>query len=108
MIKPGRVILVGDEALGVLARAAGVDNYVFKGNCRELVEWVKEKASSCDVLIYLDEIMETCVELKALIEVYFKDKLVVELEHPLKERTKDLKARYREQARRDLGIEIEL
>lgn len=108
MIRQGRVLLVGDEAMGVLGNAAGVEVYVFRGNCRELVDRLKENASLYDVLIYLNEIAEQCRELKTVLDVYFKNKLLVELEHPLKERIRDPKTRYREMARRDLGVEIEL
>lgn len=108
MIKPGRVLFIGDEGLGIIARAAGFESFVFRGDCRELADWLTTNIAMYDVIVYTDNIAEQCSEFRNLLATYTREKLVVELEHPLKREFTDPRKHYKEQARKDLGIEIEL
>lgn len=108
MIKVGRVVIIGDEVLALVASAAGLESYTFKGNCAELYDWLVNNASSYDVLVYLDEIANKCAKVRKLLAEYAKEKTVMELEHPLKKEFTDPKKLYKEVARKILGIGIEL
>lgn len=108
MIKSGRIIVIGDEVMALVASAAGLESYIFKGNCAELYDWLVNNASSYDVLIYLDDVASKCAKVKKLLAEYAKEKTVMELEHPLKKELADPRKLYKELASRILGIEVEL
>lgn len=108
MIKSGRIIVIGDEVTALVASAAGLESYIFNGNCAELYDWLVNNASSYDVLIYLDDVANKCAKVKKLLAEYAKEKMVMELEHPLKKELTDPRKLYKELASRILGIEVEL
>ncbi|MEM0199080.1 MAG: hypothetical protein QW123_03215 [Desulfurococcaceae archaeon] len=108
MIKRGRVIFIGDEALELIARAAGLDAYLFKANCEDLNNWLSNNIQNYDVIVYLDLVAESCSSFRRILNAYSREKLFVELEYPLKKEFTDPKKYYKELAKKDLGVEIEL
>lgn len=108
MIRTGRIVIIGDEVLALVANAAGLESYIFKDDCAELYDWLVNNASSYDVLIYLDKVANKCAKVRRLLAEYAKEKIVMELEHPLKKEFTDPRKLYKEVARRILGIGVEL
>lgn len=108
MIRPGRVVFVCDEVLDLVAKAAGLETYVFRGDCRDLYGWLGSSAGQYDVIVYLDTVVEACADARRMLEAYSRERLLVELEHPLKKELTDPRRRYREVAKKDLGVEVEL
>lgn len=108
MIKTGKIVVIGDEVMALVASAAGLESYVFNGNCTELYDWLVDNASSYDVLIYLDDVVSKCAKVKNLLSEYAKEKIVMVLEHPLRGKLIDPRKPYKELANRILGIEVEL
>ncbi|MEM0317347.1 MAG: hypothetical protein QXO97_05100 [Candidatus Nezhaarchaeales archaeon] len=108
MIRTGRIVVIGDEILALVASAAGIESYTFKGNCSELYNWLTNNVPSYDVIIYLDDVADKCTKIKKILAEYAKEKMVMELEHPLKKEFVDPKKLYKEFACRVLGFEVEL
>lgn len=108
MIKTGRIVIIGDEVMALVASAVGLESHIFKGNCAELYEWLLSNASLYDIIIYLDEIADKCAKVKKLLVEYAKEKTIMELEHPLKKEFMDPRRYYKELASKILGVEVEL
>lgn len=108
MIRRGKIVLIGDEGLELIALAAGLDAYRFKGNCEDLRNWLLNNIHMYDVIVYLDLVAESCSDFRKVLNTYSRDRLIVEIEYPLKKQFTDPKKYYKEIVRRDLGVEIEL
>ncbi|MEM0368740.1 MAG: hypothetical protein QXJ69_01925 [Desulfurococcaceae archaeon] len=108
MIKPGKIVFIGDEYLEIIALAAGVDAYVFNNDCRKLEEWITKNIQLYDVIVYLDTVSSTCSDVIDHAKSIARDKIFLMLEHPLLSVQRDPRDYYRELARKILGIEITL
>jgi len=104
LIKRGRVVVIGDEYLELIALAAGVEAYAFDGDCEKLLNWVKANIESYDAVIYLDTIASSCRDVGDLLEKSGGVKLLIE--HPAKRAYKDPKEYYREMTKKVLGVEV--
>lgn len=108
MIKLGKVLLLGDEFLELVALAAGVDAYVFDGNCKKLYEWLSLNMRIYDAIICLDTVTQACVEVEDLLKRAMPEKMILRIKHPVKGVPEDPREYYKELARRVLGVEIVL
>lgn len=108
MIKRGRVVVIGDEYLELIAYAAGVDAYVFDDDCKKLSDWLLARFETYDVIVYLSDVADKCKDLKDLLEKKIHEKIILSIEHPMREAYKDPREYYREISRRILGVEISL
>lgn len=108
MIKGGRILVVGDEYLELIALAAGVDTYLFDDNCKKLLDWLISNIESYDVIVYLDIIADECRDVKDFLEKNIHEKIVLSIEHPTRGVYKDPREYYKEMTRRILGVEVSL
>jgi len=108
MIKPGRVLFVGDEVLKLIALAAGVDYYLFNGSCRDASEWLRNNIAGYDIIACMDSVVRECKEIGRLLESYVREKLVIVLESPLEKALPDPKEYYRRLVHKVLGVEVSL
>lgn len=106
MIRAGRIVLIGDEFLELVALATGVDAYLFNNDCKSLLEWLSSNIENYDVIVYLGTIRETCTDFEHLLKRFEHSKITLMIEHPIKRPPLDPRDFYREVARRVLGIEI--
>jgi len=108
VIKTGKIIVIGDEPLSLIAAAAGVDYYVFKHDCSELREFINKSIRQYDVVIYLSTIESECLDLVEYMKKIHSEGVFLMIEHPMEGMRIDPREYYRNIARRILGIEVEI
>lgn len=108
MIRRGRIVVIGDEYLEIVALAAGIDAYVFDDDCKKLLEWLVANIESYDVIVYLDIVADKCRDVKELFERGVREKMVLPIGHPMKGVYRSPKDYYREITKKVLGMEVSL
>lgn len=108
MIKRGRIVVIGDEYLEMVALAAGVDAYVFDEDCKKLLNWLVANIESYDVVIHLDSVTTKCRDVGEFLEREARERMVLPIGHPMKGVYRSPKEYYREITKRVLGVEISL
>lgn len=100
----GEILVIGDEYLSLIGVAGGAHAVTYRGECRELVEYLRNNIGRYAIVITYKYIINECRELREVIDE--SKVFLVELEKPEEVAGVDVKKYYAELARRYLGIEI--
>lgn len=101
-----KVLAVGDEVLALIASAAGAEHLVFRGDCSEAAEELRERATESSVVIVQKAVVEACAKLAMHLERLREEVLVVELGEP-GERV-DVSSYYSSLLARALGMRVKI
>jgi len=100
----GEILVIGDEYLSLIGVAGGAHAVTYRGECRELVEYLRNNIGKYAIVIIYKYIIDECRELHEAIDE--SKVFLVGLEKPEEVAGVDVKKYYAELARRYLGIEI--
>lgn len=103
-IKEKKVVIIGDLESCLIGVAAGIDYYVFKGDCGDLSRFIQNNAEIYGVFIVLNQVIENCPSIRSLLDSL--DALVVKLDHPSVMRMVEPKELYEKMIAKFVGKKI--
>lgn len=105
-IKERKVLVVGDPAICLIGAAAGCDYYIFRNDCKDLLNYIKERADAYGVYIISRNTINKCKDIN--LELSKLDALVVIIDSPETLRKIDPKKYYEELMTKYVGMKINL
>jgi hypothetical protein len=101
------LLIIGDPYLGLIGAAAGIEYYIFNGECNDIVDFLKDKINRYGTIIILRRISEKCDMLRKFLSQH-SEVLVIMIDSPIETSKIDPKKYYEELMTKYIGLRIGL
>lgn len=105
-IKEEKILVIGDSAICLIGAAAGSDFYIFRNNCEELLNYIRENIGVYGIYIVSRNVIDKCKNISS--ELNKLDALVVIIDSPETLRKIKPKEYYEELMMKYVGMKINL
>ncbi len=101
-----KIIVIGDSSICLIGVAAGTDYFVFRNDCKELHEFLRENSEEYGVFIVSRNIVNKCKEVNDFLNTL--KALTVIIDPPKVMKEIDPKKYYEELVTRFVGMKVSL